>query len=141
MPGVNDDVPGPLKPHGDIVFVPVKVKVEGKQPHWPEGITVSATANPFSAHFPEAVFDENGTTKKMVARTIGVKVIYRWEINGKPYAYSYTLFPSDVRCFFTVDFIDDRGDGVFRRMTLPGHASVTLGPPPSLPQWVRMPKS
>lgn len=140
MPGVNDHA-RPLNPRSEIVFVPVTITDTGKRPGLPDGVTVSATVDSFSAHFPEAAFSENGTSKKMLARTIEVKVIYRWEINGRPYAYSYTLSPRELLCFFTVDFIDDKGDGIFRVMTSPGHPAITLGPPPPVPGWARKPKT
>lgn len=140
MPGVNYH-PRSLKPRSDIVFMPVTVKDEGMRPGLPDGVTVSATVSPFSAHFPEAVFAENGISKKMLARTVDVKVIYRWEIHGRPYAYSYTLIPRDLLCFFTVDFMDDKGDGIFRVMTSPGHAAITLRAPPPVPEWARKPKA
>ncbi len=140
MPGVNDHA-HPSKQRSDIVFMPVTFADKGKRLGLPDGVTVSATVDQFSAHFPEAVFAENGISKKMLARTVDVKVIYRWEINGRPYAYSYTLIPRDLLCFFTVDFVDDKGDGIFRVMTSPGHASITLGAPPPVPEWARRPKA
>ena len=122
----------------------LEYKINGKSPAWPDGVTVSTIehSKSYRVSFPEAIFQENGTPKKMRARAIGLHTLLRWEINGKPYAYSYELWPDDVLCTFSVDLVDDKGDGVFRLMTAPGHAVFTskLRPPP-LPEWALKPKS
>jgi hypothetical protein len=114
---------------------------------WPEGITVSWVVHDdnYNVRFPDAVFDDNGSRKRMLARSFKLYQMLRWEMNGTPYAYSYELGPHDVACLATVDVIDDRGDGKFRLMTSPGHLLMVLPgqnpAPPPLPDWLKKPKS
>ena len=92
--------------------------------------------------FPEAVFEENGKRMKMGVRSFGLHYLVRWEFQGKPYAYSYLLLPDDVACSFTVDIVDDKGDGVFRSLVTPGHFIFDRDPqPPPLPSWAVKPES
>ena len=130
-------------------FAKIHRTVDGKPKDWvfPEGITVSWVAHPDNYHvqFPDAIFDDNGSQKRMLARSFKLYQMVRWEMNGTPYAYSYELGPHDVACMATVDIIDDRGDGKFRLMASPGH-TLTVAPghdpvPPPVPEWLQKPKS
>jgi len=137
LPGVQDGR----------AFVRINFKTaDGKQRslNWPDGVTVSGLPSNqgFSATFPEATFEENGTKMRMPQRKVGVHWLWRWEINGMPYAYTYDLEPYDVGCSFTIDLVDDKGDGVFRTMVTAGHSPMTLTPqPPPLPTWAVKPQS
>jgi hypothetical protein len=130
------DIPG-LK---DATFVRPRREVNGVPKPWslPEGISLSVAVFREGYHvtFPAAVFEQDGKPMKMAARSFGIHQIVRWEIHGQPYAYSYLLLPDDVACSFTVDLVDDIGDGVFRSLVTPGHFifSNPLVPPP-LPEW------
>jgi len=122
----------------------LNVTINGKPNVWPEGITVSVILHNdnYRVRFPEAIFDEDGIHKKMLSRVFLLKQLLRWEMNGKPYAYTYYLWPYDVACDATVDIIDDKGDGKFRLMTSPGHPIVTQNPvPPPVPEWLKEPES
>jgi hypothetical protein len=122
----------------------VNLTVNGKPHIWPDGITVSAVVHDdgYRVSFPEAVFDVNGAHKKMLQRDFLLKQLLRWEMNGKPYAYSYYLLPLDVLCTATIDVIDDKGDGKFRLMSPAGHVIWGRNPePPPLPTWLQKPKS
>jgi len=123
---------------------PLNLTVNGQPKVWPEGITVSTVLHDegYRVLFPDAVFDDSGARKRMLARRFGLSRMLRWEIHGTPYAYSYDLSPLDVLCITTVDIIDDRGDGKFRLMTSPGHAIIfrDIVPPP-VPEWLSNPKS
>lgn len=66
---------------------------------------------------PKQVFELNGihqTMRPFVAKATIVRV----EVNGKIVAYSYGLIPIndgvESGCIFFANFIDDKGDGVFR---------------------------
>ena len=125
------------------------VTIDNKPKHWvwPEGITVSLVVHDkgYDVQFPDAVFEQDGTRKRMLPRSFTLFQMLRWEMNGTPYAYSYDLGPQDVGCTASVDIIDDRGDGKFRLMTSSGHTlrvppSRTPDPPP-VPEWLQRPKS
>ena len=142
LPGIAD---------GKIVG-PASARINDKPPAWPEGITISVIEHDpgYRVSFPEAVFQENGVQMKMEARSIPLNGLYRWEIFGKPYAYSYDLWPDDVGCAFSADFMDDKGDGVFRVMASPGHlgrreftkdGGYREPQPPPLPEWASKPKA
>jgi hypothetical protein len=139
LPGITD---GKIT-HSEVTF-------NGQAPKWPEGVTVSYITHDknYRVSFPAAVFVENGISKVMQARTISLYRLLRWEVKGIPYAYTYDLWPEDVMCTFSVDVTDDRGDGIFRVMTRPGHTmepSVTRDKgwqapqPPDLPRWAIKP--
>ncbi|MGA3373313.1 MAG: hypothetical protein ABSC48_16275 [Terracidiphilus sp.] len=122
----------------------VNLTVNGKPFVWPDGITVSMVVHEdgYSVSFPEAIFDDQGTRKKMGTSVFQLKQLLRWEMNGKIYAYSYELWPYDIACSSTVDIIDDKGDGKFRLMISMGHTFMGLHPaPPPVPEWLREPKS
>jgi hypothetical protein len=123
---------------------PLNLTVNGQPKAWPEGITVSMVVHDkgYRVLFPNAIFEDNGTRKKMLARSFELLQMLRWEMNGTPYAFSYHLSPRDVMCDATVDIIDDRGDGKFRLMTSPGHVIMfhEMAPPP-VPEWLNKPKS
>jgi len=115
--------------------------LDGRPLPWPEGVTVSMIEHEdnYRVHFPGAIFDQHGVRRKMLPATMGLKWLYRWEISGRPYAYSYFLLPDDVACFYTVDLVGDRGDGKFLLMLSPGHAMSREIP--SIPKWGIKPKS
>jgi hypothetical protein len=118
----------------------VNLNVDGAPQAWPDGVTVSMIQHDgkYEVRFPAAVFDDNGTRRKMLAGRFQLEWLLRWEINGKPYAYSYELWPLDVACDSTIDIIDDRGDEKFRLMTSPGHLIVSRHPtPPPIPEWAK----
>ena len=118
--------------------------INGKAWNWPDGISVSLVQHDddYRVLFPEAVFEDGGVNKRMLDRSFVLKQLLRWEINGKPYAYSYYLWPLDIACIATVDIIDDRGDGKFRVMNSPGHTILGRNPtPPPLPKWLSDPPS
>jgi hypothetical protein len=121
----------------------LNVTINGKPQTWPDGITVSMITHEdnYRVHFPEMIFEDNGIHKRMLSRVFKLQQLLRWEMNGKPYAYSYDLWPYDVACSSTVDIIDDKGDGKFRLMTSPGHTIVSLNPvPPPVPEWLKKPQ-
>ena len=111
----------------------------------PKGITVTWVAHDpnYDVRFPEALFEEDGKPKRMLQRRFKLYSMFRWEMNGRTYAYSYSLGPYDVACAASVDIIDDRGDGKFRLMTSPGHSllgSQSRSPdPPQVPDWLGKP--
>lgn len=122
----------------------LNVSVNSKPQVWPDGITVSVILHKdkYRVRFPEAIFDDNGIHKKMLPKVFELQQTLRWEMYGKPYAYSYNLLPYDVLCTFSVDIIDDKGDGKFRLMTSPGHPIMGQNPvPPPVPEWLTIPKS
>ncbi len=134
LPGVRDGK----------VSRPLNVMINGKAPLWPNGVTVSEIVHDKGYHvtFPAAVFEENGKPQKMRTRILGLHRLLRWELDGKPYAYSYELWPDGLFCDFSVDIVDDKGDGVFRLMESPGHLIHSLNPqPPALPTWEKKPTS
>ena len=116
------------------------VTINGKPPAWPAGVSVSEIVHRkgYRVTFPAAIFEENGTREKMRSRTLVLGELLRWDISGKPYAYSYELVPNGVACMFSVDLLDDKGDGIFRVMVSPGHTRFDprFGPPP-LPALVK----
>jgi hypothetical protein len=120
------------------------VTINGKPKVWPDGITVSVIEHEkdYRVSFPEAIFNDEGIQKKMLSRTFHLVQLLRWEMNGKPYAYSYYLLPYDVACDSSIDIVDDKGDGKFRLITSPGHPVVSINPlPPPVPGWLMTPKS
>jgi hypothetical protein len=130
-------------------FAKIHRTIDGKPKDyvWPEGITVSWVVHDddYTVRFPDAVFDDNGSHKRMLPRSFKLYRMLRWEMNGTPYAYSYELGPHDVACMASVDIVDDRGDGKYRLMTSPGH--TLIGPPgsnpepPPVPKWLSDPRS
>jgi hypothetical protein len=123
---------------------PLNVTVNSQVKVWPEGISVSVITHDegYRVQFPEATFEDNGAKKKMLPRSFVLKQMLRWEMRGRPYAYSYYLWPLDVACIATIDIIDDRGDGKFRLMTSPGHSIMGRDMvPPEVPGWLNVPKT
>jgi hypothetical protein len=130
-------------------FADMHRTVDGKPQDWvwPEGVTahIAVHDHDYDVQFPDAVFDDGGSNKRMLSRKFLLYRMLRWEVNGKPYAYSYLLGPHDVACTSSVDIVDDRGDGKFRLMISPGH--LLIGPigrepsPPPIPEWLQQPKS
>jgi hypothetical protein len=98
---------------------------------------------PYVITFPAQEFVVNGTRQRM--RQMQVKAtIVRWEIGDRVVAYSYGLTPvsahkkhgkwvitSEVGCIFTVTFVDDRGDGIFRLLV------PNVFAPDIVPLWVK----
>jgi hypothetical protein len=99
--------------------------------------------NPYVIEFPaqESMF---GKVRMKLHSMQAKAVITRISIGGKVVAYSYGLIPvqarrdsghwvieSEMACVFTVTFIDDKGDGVFR--------SLVRGPltPDLVPRWAK----
>ncbi len=123
---------------------PLHVTINGQPKVWPDGITVSIVTHPdgYRVQFPEAIFEANGSQKKMLARSFGLGQMVRWEMHNTPYAYSYELWPRGILCDTTIDIIDDRGDGKFRLIKSPGHLVMgrEMAPPP-VPEWLNKPKS
>ena len=122
----------------------VTVKTDELPYAWPEGLTVSAILHrpKYQVNFPEVIFNDNGVQKKMQSSVFQLGLFFRWEMNGKIFAYSYELFPHDLLCSTMIDLIDDRGDGKFRIMASPGHAFFGAhATPPPIPEWLRKPQS
>ena len=130
-------------------FANIHRTIDGKPNDWvwPEGITVHWVVHDegYDVQFPDAVFEDNGSRKRMLPRSFRVYQMVRWEMNGIPYAYSYELGPHDVACLASVDIIDDVGDGKFRLMTSPGHTLFSAPghnpEPPPIPEWLKKPKA
>lgn len=133
----------------DAKFRPLHWMEDGKQKdwHWANGVTVSAYMpddNHRQLTIPGATFDDSGSPKKLLEQSAYLYWISRWEIYGKPFAYSYYLGSAHTGCAFTFDLVDDRGDGKFRLMVAPGHSAMNHGPgadpePPPLPSWTTKP--
>jgi hypothetical protein len=112
---------------------------------WPDGISASLIVHKdgYQVRFPDVVFSENGTRKRLRARDFELEQLLRWEYRGTPYAYTYYLYPPSYACDAVVDIVDDRGDGKFRLM-IPTPFSIDSGNnpiPPSVPEWLNKPKS
>jgi len=130
-------------------FASIHRTIDGKPKDWvwPEGITVKWVAHDesYDIQFPDAIFQEDGSRKRMLPRRFKLYRMFRWEMNGSPYAYSYELGPYDIACSASVDLIDDRGDGKFRLLISPGHTLMSLpgrNPEvPPVPEWLQKPKS
>jgi hypothetical protein len=132
-------------------FRPLHQVVDGKQIvwHWADDVTVSAFLpddNQRHLTIPGAVFDDSGSSKKLLEQSAYLYWIFRWEFQGRPYAYSYDLGSEHTGCGFSFDLIDDRGDGKFRLMAAPGHCVMDHEPgadpePPPLPVWAAKPAS
>jgi hypothetical protein len=126
------------------------VVIDGRSRLWPEGITAWSIKhgdhrNHYRVSFPDAIFEEDGIRKKMVQSTFVLVWLVRWEMNGTPYAYSYTLWPSPnehvfAACMSSIEITDDKGDGKFRLLTSSGGFPHGLTPPP-LPAWLKKPKT
>lgn len=136
-------------------FAVIHRTVDGKPSELvlPEGISVTWAAfgqdsqfMNYHVQFPDVFFDDEGTRKHMLARSFKVYKMLRWQMKGTTYAYSYLLGASDVACMSSVDIIDDRGDGKFRLMTVPGdtylgEAKGDPPEPPPVPDWLKKPKT
>jgi hypothetical protein len=126
-------------------IAPIHLTIDGKPKVWPEGLKVWEVLHDdrgYQVKFPEAIFEDGGAQKKMLARSFELLRLLRWDMNGTPYAYSYDLGSPKLHCFITVDIIDDRGDGKFRLMTSPGHTSLALREAaPPVPGWLNKGKS
>lgn len=139
VPGVTDSQ----------AIKPVELTVNGQRPDWPAGVAVSMIIHKrgYQVTFPAAIFEGDGKRKRMRPTVGSLRLLLRWEMNGKPYAYSYELESSRYLCTFSVDIVDDKGDGIFRTMVTPGHLLHSShlpspGPqPPPLPEWLKKPVS
>ena len=126
---------------------PIRREIDGKSLPWdfPEGVTVQMVWHDrdYLITFPEAIFEQDGKRTKMLVRKFGLFQMLRWDVDGKPYAYSYVLLPHDVLCTANIDIIDETGDGVFRVMTPEGHGPLSARHPeaPPVPAWARKPKT
>jgi hypothetical protein len=93
--------------------------------------------------FPEQEFVLNGKRQKTHADQFEVSIL-RWEIDRRVIAYSYRMIPVTAHqkngkwivdsidlCTFTLTFVDDRGDGVFRLLA-PNKFTPDL-----VPRWAR----
>jgi hypothetical protein len=118
----------------------VPLNAKGRPYGWPEGLTVSQFVHELNHHivFPSTIFEENGERKRTQPAAFILTGLWRWEMDGKPYAYTYTILSDTVACGFSMDLIDNRGDGKFRLMQSSDHG-VTGYPP--LPAWAAQPKS
>jgi hypothetical protein len=135
LPGTTDFNPkGKTRTDGN----PSVIKIPGE--------TVQLLAhdeNPYVIEFPaqESMFGK----VRMKLRPMQAKaVVTRISIGGKVVAYSYALIPvqarrdkgrwvieSEMACVFTVTFIDDKGDGVFRLLV---RGPLTPG---LVPRWAK----
>src|SRR5580698_8138082 len=87
-------------------FANIHRTIDGKPKEWvwPNGITVSWVMHDkgYEVQFPDTVFDDGGSRKRMLPRRFLLYSMLRWEMNGTPYAYSYELGPYDVACTASV---------------------------------------
>lgn len=76
-------------------FAKIHRNISGKSEDWvwPEGISVVWVVHDrdYDVQFPDAVFDENRSRKRMLPRRFKLYAMLRWEMNGTPYAYSLSL--------------------------------------------------
>jgi hypothetical protein len=125
-------------------IAPIRLEIEGKPAPWsfPEGVTAHWVQHGagYRVTFPAAIFERGGQRTKMLEREFVLYQMVRWEVNDRPYAYSYVLGPLDVACTANVDIIDEDGDGVFRVMTPDGHILSRHAEAPPVPDWARKPK-
>jgi hypothetical protein len=114
--------------------------VDGRKSDWPEGLTASRLMHERDYHlvFPAAVYEDNGQRRQLQPAGFSLVALLRWDVRGKPYAYSYTILSDTVACGFSMDLIDDVGDGKFR--ILKSSDRMTIGFPP-IPAWVSKPNS
>ncbi len=114
--------------------------VNGRKDDWPEGLTASRLVHERDYHlvFPAVIFEDNGQRRQSQSAGFSLVALLRWEVRGKPYAYSYTILSDTVACGFSMDLIDDVGDGKFR--VLKSSDRLTIGFPP-LPVWISKPNS
>jgi hypothetical protein len=115
----------------------------------PAGLSVKLVSHneQYVAEFPQADFQVNGKQRRMSAQQMLINRgrVTSWEMNGKAFAYGYSLTPVrahrngnkwtidvEAGCEFDVNFIDDKGDGIFRLLVFgrldPG-AIVQFAPP------------
>jgi hypothetical protein len=123
---------------------PVNITLNGEAFNWPAGVELAALIHPkkYVVSFPAALFETGGAKQIMSARRLQLGYLYRWEFHGNVYAYSYELIPRDLGCLFSIDLVDDRGDGVFRVMRLDGHAfRLPKNGYPAVPDWAKKPKA
>jgi len=102
---------------------------------------------PYIVEFPAQEFVLNGSRQRMRPAQVKVTIV-RWKVDGHIVAYSYGLIPVKARkvggkwhvltelgCIFTVTFIDDKGDGLFR-VLVPDSLTADL-----IPGWARSKKN
>jgi hypothetical protein len=92
------------------------------------GVRLVSHDGKYVADFPRVDFQANGKQRRMSAQQMLInRGVMGWEMNGKAFAYSYSLTPvtahrkankwtidAEAGCEFDVNFIDDKGDGIFR---------------------------
>ena len=134
LPGIHE-----FKPHqpGEYNEYPMMGVVPGAQ------ASVLAHEYPYIVSLPVQEFVLNGARQRMRAMQVKATII-RWMMDDHVVAYSYGLIPvnahkkkgkwvikSEAGCIFTVTFVDDRGDGVFR-LLVPNAFTHDL-----VPLWVK----
>lgn len=138
LPGIKDEGPWRSDQRYDL---PIGERIPG--------VKASVVVHPFPyiVSFPKQEFLLNGTRQRM--RSMQVKAsIVRLKLDDRIIAYSYGLIPvsahkkrgkwvieTEAGCIFTVTFIDDRGDGVFRLLVPNGLT------PDLVPRWTKRRKS
>ena len=101
--------------------------------------------DPYIVEFTPLEFMLNGVRNRTRQALVRAGII-RWVMNCRFFAYSYGLIPvsahrvndhwridSEAGCIYSITFVDDRGDGVFRILA-PGPLTEQL-----VPAWVRQP--
>jgi hypothetical protein len=118
----------------------IPLVVNGRRDDWPEGLTVSRVRPKHDYHFvfPSVDFEENGQHRQMQSASFSLVALLRWEMGGQPYAYTYTILSDTVACGFSMELIDDIGDGKFRVLKSPDRVTFSF---PPLPAWTSKPKS
>jgi hypothetical protein len=99
--------------------------------------------DPYIVTLPAQDFRLDGKLNRTQSQQVKAEII-RWEIDGKIIAYSYSLIPVSARrekdqwiitgemgCIFSLTFVDDRGDGLFR-LLVPNGLTADL-----IPGWAK----
>ena len=141
LPGVKDFNPEVMP---RINHAPLRAQVDGTVAQ-----VLPHNEDPYIVAFPTQEFVLNGARQK--SRSLqAMAVVVRWMMDGHTIAYSYDLIPvtahrmfglfgrwrveSEMACTFTVTFVDDKGDGIFRTL-VPGPLTTDL-----VPRWARPPQ-
>jgi hypothetical protein len=138
LPGIKDEGPWRSDQHYDL---PIGETIPGVK------ASIVVHQFPYIVSFPKQEFLLNGTRQRL--RSMQVKAsIVRLKVDDRVIAYSYGLIPVSARkkngkwvistemgCMFSVTFIDDRGDGVFRLLVPNGLT------PDLVPRWAKPKKS
>lgn len=131
--GTEPDPKGTIEPY----LGPVGLQIPGAKAE------IIPQQRPFIITFPAQEFELEGKREKMRSMQV-IAGVLRWSMNGKVFAYSYSLIPvdahrkrgkwvidSEAACIFGVAFIDQTGDGVFRLLVLNGVSADVV------PDWVK----